>query len=224
MRFMKFSRFEFLIALYIFCVMASNLMGAKTVPLITIGNYTLNGTVALLVLPLVFTINDVITEVYGRRRARSIVFMSLAIILLQTLFALIATSLPPSARFAPTEVAYDTIFGISIRFAIASLIAFAVSEFLDIKVFTAIRDKYGAKALWLRTNASNFVSEFVDTATFMIIAFWAVDLDAGANLSFIASLAIPYWLLKCLLSVLETPLAYWGVRWLRRGKKEEAEA
>jgi queuosine precursor transporter len=218
---MKIRKLELLIGLYMFCVLISNIMGAKTFPLFTIGTYTLNATVAIFVLPLVYMINDVITEVHGRRRARSVIMISLILTVLTTLFALLATALPPSTRFAPSEAAYEQVFGVSIRFAIASLLAFATAEFLDVKVFTALRDKYGAKALWLRTNVSNFISEFVDTIVFMLFAFWAVNESFGANFEFILSLTIPYWLLKCFMSIVETPLAYWGVRWLRREPKTE---
>lgn len=63
------------------------------------------------------------------------------------------------------------------------------------------------------------LSQFIDALTFMTLAFYALDQSFFQNVSFIASLLIPYWLLRCLLSVVETPLVYWGVRWL--GKEKE---
>lgn len=117
----KIQKFDFLVAFYITCVMLSEIMGAKTVPLFTIGSFHVNGSVSLLVLPLLYSINDIVIEVYGKERARSLVQTSLFMIFFLLMYSLLVTNLPPSTRFMPTENAYDTIFGLSARFAFASL-------------------------------------------------------------------------------------------------------
>src|SRR6266480_1591127 len=210
----KIQKLDFFIAFYVTCVMISELMGSKTFPITSIGSFHLNATVVIFVLPFIYAANDIIVEVFGKERAQSVVRSSLFMIFFLLLFSILATLLPPDARFAKTNTAYNTIFGISIRFSAASLIAFAVSEFMDVYIFAKMREKLGKKNLWLRTNVSNFVSEFFDTALFMTLAFYALNLSVGSNLSFIAGLAIPYWLLRCFMSVIETPLVYLGVKWL----------
>lgn len=177
-----------------------------------------NGSVAIFLFPIVFTINDIVTEVYGAARARSLVRSSLLVVGALFCFAIFATWLPPSQRFAPREQAYDTIFSTSARLAGASLIALAVADFLDILIFTRIREKLGKSRLWLRNNASNFISQFTDTTTFMILAFYALDKPFIDNFHFLVSIILPYWALKCIMSIIETPLVYWGVRWLREDK------
>ncbi len=206
---------DLLIAVYIFCIAVSEIMGSKTFPVWDFGFYKLNASVAVFVVPLIFTINDIIAEVYGKERARSIIRSSLFVIFLIFGFSWLATSLPPSVRYAPNEGAYDTIFGLSMRFSAASIIAFAVSDFLDVYVFSLIREKLGKSKLWLRNNLSNFISQFVDSALFLSIAFYAFDQSFGSNFSFITGLLIPYWLLRCALSIAETPLVYAGVKWLK---------
>lgn len=213
-------KFDLLVALYIFCICVSELMGAKTFPLLTIGGWTLNQSVSIFTIPLVFTINDMIVEVYGKERARSVIRAGLFVVLLILLYSLLATILPPSARFTGTEEAYDTIFGLSARFSFASLLAFVCAEFTDLFIFVKLRSKMGNKALWLRNNVSNFVAQFLDTVIFMFAAFWAFDQGAGANFSFILGLMIPYWIVKCLMSVIETPFVYLGVKWLKSEKAE----
>lgn len=215
----KIQKFDLLVSIYIFCIAVSELMGAKTFPLINLFGYQLNASVAIFVLPLIFTINDVITEVYGKERTRSVIRSGLLIILFILLFSLFATNLSPSLRFQKTENAYDTIFGLSARIAVASLTAFALAEFMDVFIFAKIREKLGKKALWLRNNASNFVSQFLDTSVFMFLAFYAFDKGFGDNFSFLVSLILPYWLLKCFMSVIETPLVYLGVKWLKKDKE-----
>lgn len=218
MSFLKIEKMDLLVSVYIFCVAVSEIMGTKTFPVFDWGWVRLNATVAVFVIPLVFTINDVVTEVYGKERARSIVRSSFIVILLILLYSLLATNLPPSKRFEPMEGHYDAIFGLSARVSAASLVAFLVSDLLDIYIFVWLREKFGKGRLWLRNNISNFASQFVDSALFLTLAFWALDQSFNSNFTFIVSLLIPYWLLRCLLSVLETPLVYLGVRWLKGSK------
>lgn len=216
---MNIRKFDLLVAIYICCIAIAELMGAKTVPLFAVGGLQLSASVALLVIPLLFTINDVIIEVYGKKRARSVVYCGLIVIGILLVMSLVATHLPPSQRFAGAEAAYDTIFGKSARIAAASLIAFALAELLDVWVFSKMRQKMAGKALWLRNNLSNFSAQLIDTVVFMGLAFYAFDKPFGANAAFLIGLIIPYWLLKCSMSVIETPFVYAGVRWLRNGKK-----
>jgi uncharacterized integral membrane protein (TIGR00697 family) len=208
-------KLDLLIALYIFCIAASELMGGKTFPLFTVGTFTLNASVAIFTFPLIFTINDVILEVYGRERARSVVRSGLFVVALIFLFSVFAVSLPPSARFEATEASYDAVFGLSARIALASLIAITIAEFTDLFVFSRIRKMFGAKALWLRNNVSNFAAQFLDTVLFMTLAFYSLERTPGANAAFLLSLIIPYWLLKCAMSIIETPFVYLGVKWLK---------
>ncbi len=212
----KPEKFDLLVALYIYFITVSELMGGKTFPLAKIFGYQLNASVAIFVLPLIYTINDVITEVYGKERTRSVIVSGFIVIVLIMLFSFLATSLPPSARFLQTERAYDTIFGFSIRIAASSLTAFAVSEFLDVLIFVRMRAMLGKRGLWLRNNVSNILSAFFDTAVFISLAFYAFGRPFAANVEFLWSLILPYWLLKCFMSVIETPLVYVGVRWLKK--------
>lgn len=212
----KTSKIDLLISIYIFCIVVAELMGAKTFPLAVVFGYQLNASVAIFVFPLIFTINDIITEVYGRERTRSIIRASLVIIFLLIIVSLLFTILPPSARFAATEVAYDQIFSLSARISAASFTAFLIAEIVDVMVFNKIRQRLGEKALWLRTNASNFIAMFFDTTLFMSLAFYDFGLGFSENYSFLISLILPYWGLKMLASVIETPFAYWGVNWLKQ--------
>ena len=218
----KIQKLDFLIAFYITCIMISELLGGKTFPLLTIGTFNLSASVAIFVIPLVYGINDIITEVFGKPRAQSMVRSGLFMVFFLFLFVILATALPATARFMPMEKAYEQIFGISIRISVASLIAFAIGEFSDVFIFFRIRQKLGKNKLWLRTNASNFLSQFLDTAIFITLAFYALDKPLMANFPFLVGIILPYWLLKCFMSVIETPLVYVGVKWLKKGAKETA--
>lgn len=211
----KIQKMDFLISLYIFCIAVVELMGTKTFPITQIGSWKLNASVAIFLIPILFSITDIIIEVHGKERARSLVRSGLVMVFFIMLYSLLATALPPTARFAPSEAAYDSVFFKTVRIAIASLIAFGVSEFTDMYIFSKIRERMKSKALWFRNNASNFVSQFLDTILFISLAFYATNKGFGDNASFLWSLILPYWLLKCAMSILETPLVYAGVKWLK---------
>jgi uncharacterized integral membrane protein (TIGR00697 family) len=211
-------KFDLVMALYVFGVMTAELMGSKTFPLTHFSWLHLNVTVSIFVLPLLFTLTDVVVEVYGRKRAQSMVLSGLIVVALLVLYSLLATHLPPSTRFAGTESAYDAIFSATAQIAIASLIAFATSELLDVLIFSKLRERLGKQDLWLRNNVSNFVSQLADSSIFIILAFYSFNQTFSSNMSFLIGLIIPYWLIRCVLSIIETPLVYLGVWWLKGEK------
>jgi queuosine precursor transporter len=220
---MKNNKFDVLVALYIFGIMVAELMGAKTMQLTQFSWLHLHASVAIFVMPLLFTITDVVNEVYGRARARRLVRIGLMVIVLQLCTSLLFTALPASARYAGSEGAYDSIFGTTVRFALASLLAFAISEMMDVVVFARLRERMGKRGLWLRNNASNFVSQFFDSTVFIVAAFYAFGQPVGGNVSFLVGIILPYWLIRCALSVAETPLVYLGVRWLKPQKQAKLQ-
>ncbi|HEX3082502.1 MAG TPA: queuosine precursor transporter, partial [Candidatus Saccharimonadia bacterium] len=116
------------------------------------------------------------------------------------------------------------VFGTTVRIAAASLTAFGLASLLDVMVFSRMREAMHKKALWLRNNVSNFVSQLFDTTIFITLAFYALDKPFNDNFSFLLGIIVPYWLLKCLMSVIETPLVYAGVAWLRSGDKKVKSA
>ena len=211
-------KMDLLFAVYIFCIVTSEVMGIKTFSIINSSWLHLNASVAIIVFPIIFSINDIVTEVHGKERARSMMRSGFIVVALTFLFAAIATALPPSARFSGTEGAFDTVFKSSMRISAASLVAFAVAQLTDILVFVKIRQRLGKKALWLRNNASNFVAQLIDTTVFITLAFYSLSRPLGDNIGFLVGLIVPFWLLKCFMSVIETPFVYAGVKWLRKDK------
>lgn len=209
-------KMDFLIALYIFCIVVTELMGGKTTPLPTIFGFKLHASVAIFLVPIVYVINDAVIEVFGFSRARSIVRSGILMIFGVFLFSLFAVSLPPSFLFLANEKAYSTIFGISARIAAASLSAFVLAEIVDIFVFNKLKQNMHGKALWFRNGVANVLSEFFDTTVFLTLAFYAVGKPFGVNALFLISLIIPYWILKSCMALLETPLLYLCVNWLRK--------
>lgn len=212
---------DLLISLYIFCIVVAELMGAKTFPIINFFGFKLTGAIGMFLIPWIFSINDIFTEVYGFKRAKSLAKISVFIVFLLILFSTLAIALPPSARFLPMESSYRQIFSQSIRISIASLIAIAISNFLDINVFFKLKKMMGKQGLWFRNNFSNTLAVFFDTLIFMTIAFYSTKTSLSANINFLWGIILPYWFLKTIMSVISTPFVYLGISWLKKPIKNE---
>jgi uncharacterized integral membrane protein (TIGR00697 family) len=196
-------------------------MGFKLIPLFQVGDLHLNASVAIFVLPFIFSINDVMIEVYGIKKALALSRLGFLVIAMIAVLSLFFTTLPSADRFMWADDAYNTVFGFSVRVAIASLVAFAVAQVTDIVVFQKIRQRLGKKSLWIRTNVSNIIGLLIDTVVFMIIARYDFGAGAAENAMYLIGLILPYWIFKCFMSVMITPLTYAGVKWLKRDKTEE---
>lgn len=216
---MKLHRFDVIVALYVFGIIVAQLMGAKVVPFGSIFGLQLSISVAVFLIPLLFTITDVVIEVHGKERARSLVRTGLLVVSMLAAYTLLVTSLPAAERYLPNSEAYNTIFGTSIRFALASIAAFFVAELMDVKIYSKLRDRMKHKGMWLRNNVSNFAGQLIDSTVFVVIAFYDFGTGVGANVVFLAGIILPYWGVRCLMSVAGTPLVYLGVAYLNKRDK-----
>ncbi|HEY1085731.1 MAG TPA: queuosine precursor transporter [Candidatus Saccharimonadales bacterium] len=219
---MKIQKFDVIVGLYIFAIVVAQLMGLKVVPFGEVAGITLSISVAIFVMPLLFTLTDIVVEVYGKERARSMVWTGLGIVVLLALYTFLVTTLPPAARFAEMNGAYNMIFGTSIQFAIAAIAAFASAELIDVLIYSKLREKMKSKGMWLRNNVSNFIGQLIDSTVFCVIAFYSFSTSFSDNFSFLIGIIIPYWLVRCLVSIIGTPLAYAGVAWLRKRAAKSA--
>lgn len=213
---MKLYRFDVIVALYIFGIISAQLMGAKVVPFGDLFGLPLSISVAVFLMPLLFTITDVVVEVHGKARARSLVWTGLIVVTLLAAYSLFVTSLPAAERYTLSNDAYNSIFGTSIRFALASIAAFLAAEIIDVFIYSKMRERMKRKGMWLRNNVSNLVGQFIDSTVFVVIAFYAFDMSIGGNIAFLTGIVIPYWAVRCLMSIVGTPLAYAGVRFLKK--------
>nr|AIA17476.1 putative ACR, YhhQ family COG1738 [uncultured bacterium] len=193
-------------ALYLTSLMASNTLGLKIVPF-----WFTHISTAIFMFPFVFITTDVIGEVYGKRLARFFViagFISTALFIVYSALSLLPPWDPAGAWI---QDAYNSVFAVSIRISIASLVAFIVGEYQDVIMFFFVRDRLGDKNFWLRSNISNLWSQFLDTTLFMTIAFYGVYEN-----NVLLGLIVTWWLFKVAVGVLYTPLSYLGIYLLRK--------
>lgn len=204
-----------LLGLFVSALVTANLIGSKISVV-----WGVTFSVGIFAYPITFLITDLIEEVFGKKHSRRFLLAGAISMLVVFAWVALALVLPPADRFQ-FESEYQTIFKVSLRFIVASLIAFVLSQLHDIWAFGFWRKKTKGRFLWLRNNASTIVSQFVDTVIFMFIALYKVAPQYDA--AFIFKLIIPYWLLKVLFALLDTPLVYLGVRWLRKSQQDESK-
>jgi len=213
---------KLLLGLFVASLIAANLIGGKITKLLFI-----EVSVGVFAYPITFLITDAIEEVHGKEKTKTFIWVGL----ISMLFVLLVTALAVKLPFAPRSYLqseqYNPVFGMSLRFFIASITAFLISQFHDVWAFNFWKKKTHGKFLWLRNNASTMVSQFIDTVLFMFIALYYLPfLPATLNTSptftvaYLFTLIIPYYLLKVIIALIDTPFIYSLVWWLKKEPKK----
>ena len=126
-------------------------------------DYTFEASVGLLPYPLTFLVTDLISEVYGRKRADDVVKAGLAASLLTLAVITLAGAAPATAWSPVTDGEFDHVFGQTALAVGASMAAYLLAQFLDVRIFHFWKMRTGGRMLWLRNNFSTIPSQFVDT-------------------------------------------------------------
>ena len=201
------------LTLYISSLFAANTLGIKLMPFL----FGTHLSVAVFSFPIVFCMTDVIGEVYGKKIANSFVLAGIISIILFLFYSFISTVAPWAESGLWVQEGYNQIFGLSVRFSIASLVAFTIGQYQDVLSFFFLKKHIGEKKFWLRSNLSNIWSEFFDSAIFMFIAYLGI-----LPIKTIFLIIIPWWAYKIFMGFLYTPFSYLGIR-LLRGKNNHAD-
>ncbi len=163
----------------------------------------------ILAYPITFLVTDTISELYGRKTASKLVWMGFFISGIMVLLIYVAKILPP-AGFWEHQEAFETILGSVPRIVLASLTAYLISQHADVALFHFYARLTKGKHLWLRNNGSTVISQAIDTALFVTIAF-AGTVPAG-NLW---NLVYTQYLIKLGVAAVDTPIVYLLVSYLR---------
>jgi len=198
------------LTLYISSLFAANTLGLKTMPFI----FGTHLSVAVFSFPIIFIMTDVIGEVYGKKMANNFVIAGLLSILVFLFYSFISGLVPWAQNSSWATESFNTIFGISARFSIASIAAFIIAEYQDVVSFFFLKKQIGDKKFWLRSNLSNVWSQFFDSAVFILIAFVGTGRYSWHDMLL---MIIAWWIYKVVMGIFYTPLSYLGI-YLLRGK------
>lgn len=203
----KSKYFLYIAIAFVAVLMVSNTTGGK---LIGIGPFVFAG--AIFIFPISYIFGDVLTEVYGYRATRKIIWSAFVAIIFMSLSYLFIISLPPSSFWNGQE-AFAATLGMAPRIAFASILAFFLGEFSNSYVLSRMKVRMNGKSLWMRTIGSTIVGEGVDTVIFVTVAFY--------GLIPMAALITAIWsgyLFKVVYETLVTPITYAFVGWLKRAE------
>jgi len=206
-------RLKILFAAFIALMIGMNLLGGKITTI-----FDASVSVAIFMVPLTFLITDIVAEVYGKKTATDFVLTGVIALVIIFGFTALSVALPPNARYTHDEE-YKIIFGGSLRIIIASIVAFAISQYHDVWAFHFWKEKTKGRHLWMRNNFSTIVSQAIDTIIFLFLAFYQVS--PQYDLAFVLSLFWPFYVFKLVFALLDTPFVYLGVAWLKKGQPQE---
>lgn len=199
------------LTLYVSSLFAANTLGIKLMPFL----FGTNLSVAVFSFPIVFIMTDVVGEVYGKKMAKNFVWAGVISILVFLLYSFISMVSPWAERGLWAKEGFNLIFGLSVRFSVASLVAYAIGEYQDVISFFFFKKYVGEKRFWLRSNLSNIWSQLLDSTVFMLIAYFGI-----LPMQTILLIIIPWWAYKVFMGFLFTPLSYLGIR-LLKGKNND---
>ena len=205
--------FKYLGAISVFFVSVLLISNVASTKIVDFGYFTFDG--GTLLFPLSYIFGDILTEVYGYKRARGVVWLGFFMALLMSVVFIVVGKLP-SASGWNNQSAYDLILGLTPRIVLASLIAYACGEFSNSYILAKIKIKMKGKKLWVRTIGSTIVGEFIDSILFIIIAFWGILPN-----SLLITLIISNYIFKTSIEVLFTPITYKVVNFLKKKENED---
>lgn len=148
-----------------------------------------------------FLCTDIVSELEGKKEAHRLVILGFICSIFAT-GLIYLTQILPAADFATGQAeAYSILLGINPRVVIASMVAYFISQWVDVNIFHAIRNKTGGRHKWLRNTASTSMSQILDTGIFITIAFWHVVPNIWVMIG-------SQYLLKLFISIMDTPVFY----------------
>lgn len=207
----------FLGALFITSLVVSNLIFQKffywyPVDAEFFGSKLFEVSVGILPYPITFLITDLISEIYGKKRANEVVVAGIFASFFSMIIIYTANAVPATSWSPVNDNLFTTVFGSTAIAVFASMMAYLLAQFVDIQIYHFWKDLTKGKYLWLRNNFSTFSSQFVDTATVLLLlcSFGKIEWDRFLGL------LISGFIFKVLIAALDTPFLYLGVFLFRK--------
>jgi uncharacterized integral membrane protein (TIGR00697 family) len=169
----------------------------------------------VLFFPISYLFGDILTEVYGYKRSRRVVWAGFAALAFASFMSWTVVNLPPAAGWAGQD-SVELLFGSTWRITVGSMVAYFCGEFMNSFVLAKMKVATNGRHLWMRTIGSTIVGEAVDSMIFYPIAFfglWPTDI--------LIQVIVAQYAMKVLWEVVATPVTYRVVAWLKRVENED---
>ena len=205
-------RFYIILAgIFIASLVTCNLIANKFVT-VNLGFKVFIISAGILPYPLTFLVTDLISEIYGQKKANLVVFSGFVASMFVLSFLWLGAQFNSIPNSIVNDFTYNTVFQNAWRLITASMVAYLFAQFIDVRVFHFWKKLTNGKHLWLRNNGSTIASQLIDTTLVISILFVGVW-DTNQILSAI----IDGWIFKMLIALLDTPIIY-VVIYLLKGK------
>lgn len=193
-----------LAALFIASLVASNLIFQKFFYWEPFGWYRFEISVGILPYPITFLITDILSEIYGQKKANQVVIAGIFASFFSMLIIFMADAAPAIESSPIDNEVFSRVFGLSPIAVLASMLAYLFAQFIDIKIFHFWKRLTKGKHLWLRNNLSTFSSQFIDTFTvvFLLCSFGVLPWELFSGL------LVSGFLFKVIVAALDTPILY----------------
>jgi queuosine precursor transporter len=211
------SLFLILSGLFIAALVCCNLIFQKFFSWTPFGIYTFEISAGIIPYPITFLVTDIISEVYGKKKANKVVISGLVASVFVLGIVMIANS-APATEWSPVDNAtFSDVFGLTGIAVGASMLAYLLAQFVDIRIFHFWKKLTQGKHLWLRNNASTFSSQLVDTATVLLLlcSAGAIEWDK------FGVLLLNGFIFKIIMAVIDTPILYLVIGMIRKKFKLE---
>lgn len=171
----------------------------------------------LLAYPITFLATDLISELYGRRRAQTVVWIGFVMNFFMLFLMWLGHTLPDAAGVSGATSTFDTVYSFMKPNVLASMVAYLVAQSVDVQAFHFWKQLTKGKHLWLRNNASTMFSQVIDTLLILSILYASgglgADIDSPGKL---VSLMLSSYAFKFTFALFDTPFFYLGVYILKR--------
>ena len=204
--------FLILSGIFIAALVSCNLIFQKFFSWTPFGLYTFEISVGIIPYPITFLVTDIISEVYGKKKANEVVLAGLFSSIFVLLIVMIANSVSATIWSPINNETFSNVFGLTGIAVGASMLAYLLAQFIDIRIFHFWKKLTKGKHLWLRNNASTFVSQLVDTATIIIL----LCLTGAIAWDKFWILLINGFLFKVIMALLDTPILYLVISLIRK--------
>ena len=202
-----------LTGIFIASLISCNLIFQKFFTWTPFGLYTFELSVGILPYPITFLVTDLISELYGKKKADQVVISGLIASVFVMGVVLLANYVPNTSWSPVNDELFQKVFGLQGPAVFASMIAYLSAQFIDVRVFHFWKKLTKGKHLWLRNNGSTIVSQFVDTAAVLILLCSAGVIEWSRFLSLLEN----GFLFKITVALIDTPIIY-GVIYILKGK------
>lgn len=201
-----------LASLFIASLVTSNLIFQKFFYWEPLNLFRFEVSVGILPYPITFLITDILSEIYGKKKANQVVVAGIFASFFSMLIILVADYAPAIDNSPIGNETFTKVFGLSPLAVLASMLAYLAAQFIDIRIFHFWKRLTKGKHLWLRNNFSTFLSQFIDTFTvlFLLSSFKILPW------SIFGSLLLSGFLFKVIIAALDTPILYAVVYWFRK--------